>query len=377
MANTYEDGGLRARAHHFGSPLRNFVQMLAFGAVVSYICYLAWPTLIEAFLANIYINSVIVGVLALGVVYTLVQVLDVWGAVGWVKRYQSTSRVTDGLVERAPYAVKPMAELLRDTPSERRLSSVSARAILDSVGSRLSEAGEITRYFRQLLIFLGLFGTFFGLMQTLRGVVNVVNELAASVEGNGAIANLFAQLALPLEGMGVAFSSSILGIGGSLILGFLELQANQAQGRFYNDLEDWLAKISRVGIDMSEGGSGAFANALLEQEVAPPGPVDFIHDPSQEEFTRAEVNAYIEANVVRDYVLRYNPDFPVVANQTDFPLNVNVDGQCNAYYDGSSLTFFRSGGRCPNMAYGGVVHHEYGHHLVSVVGSGQIGRAHV
>jgi len=221
---------------------------------------------IEAFLANIYINSVIVGVLALGVIYTLVQVLDVWGAVGWVKRYQSTSRVSDSLVERAPYAVKPMAELLRDTPSERRLSSVSARAILDSVGSRLSEAGEITRYFRQLLIFLGLFGTFFGLMQTLRGVVNVVNELAASVEGTGAIANLFAQLALPLEGMGVAFSSSILGIGGSLILGFLELQANQAQGRFYNDLEDWLAKISRVGIDMGEGGgSGAFANALLEQ----------------------------------------------------------------------------------------------------------------
>lgn len=266
MANTYDDSGLRARAHHFGSPLRNFVQMLAFGLVVTYISYLAWPTLIEAFLANIYINSVIVGVLALGVIYTLVQVLDVWGAVGWVKRYQSTSRVSDSLVERAPYAVKPMAELLRDTPSERRLSSVSARAILDSVGSRLSEAGEITRYFRQLLIFLGLFGTFFGLMQTLRGVVNVVNELAASVEGTGAIANLFAQLALPLEGMGVAFSSSILGIGGSLILGFLELQANQAQGRFYNDLEDWLAKISRVGIDMGEGGgSGAFANALLEQ----------------------------------------------------------------------------------------------------------------
>jgi len=266
MANTYDDSGLRARAHHFGSPLRNFVQMLAFGMVVTYISYLAWPTLIEAFLANIYINSVIVGVLALGVIYTLVQVLDVWGAVGWVKRYQSTSRVSDSLVERAPYAVKPMAELLRDTPSERRLSSVSARAILDSVGSRLSEAGEITRYFRQLLIFLGLFGTFFGLMQTLRGVVNVVNELAASVEGTGAIANLFAQLALPLEGMGVAFSSSILGIGGSLILGFLELQANQAQGRFYNDLEDWLAKISRVGIDMGEGGgSGAFANALLEQ----------------------------------------------------------------------------------------------------------------
>lgn len=265
MATTYEDSGLRARAHHFGSPLRNIVQMLIFGGVVGYIAYLAQKTLLEAFMASIYINAVIVGVLALGVIYTLVQVLDVWGAVGWVKRYQSSSRVTDGLVERAPYAVKPMAELLRDTPSERRLSSISARAILDSVGSRLAEAGEITRYFRQLLIFLGLFGTFWGLMQTLGGVVNVVNELAASAEGESAIAALFAQLKTPLQGMGVAFSSSILGIGGSLVLGFLELQANQAQGRFYNDLEDWLAKISRVGVDVGESGSGAFASALLEQ----------------------------------------------------------------------------------------------------------------
>ena len=112
-------------------------------------------------------------------------------------------------------------------------------------------------------------------------------------------------------------------------------------------------------------------DALLEEEVVPPGPVDFEHDAAREEFTRAEVNAYIEANVVRDYVLRYAPDFPVIANQTDFPLNVNVEGQCNAFYSGSSITFFRAGGRCPNMAYGGVVHHEYGHHLVDAARSGQ------
>jgi hypothetical protein len=115
----------------------------------------------------------------------------------------------------------------------------------------------------------------------------------------------------------------------------------------------------------------AGSDALLEREVVPPGPVDFEHDPSREEFTRAEVNAYIEANVVRDYVLRYSPDYPVIRGQTDFPLNVNVDGQCNAFYSGSSITFFRAGGQCPNMAYGGVVHHEYGHHLVAVGGSGQ------
>jgi len=264
MANTYEDGGLRARAHHFGSPLRNFVQMLAFGAVVSYICYLAWPTLIEAFLANIYINSVIVGVLALGVVYTLVQVLDVWGAVGWVKRYQSTSRVTDGLVERAPYAVKPMAELLRDTPSERRLSSVSARAILDSVGSRLSEAGEITRYFRQLLIFLGLLGTFYGLATTIPGLVDTIRSLVPK-EGETSLEvfkKLTSGLQSQLGGMGVAFASSLLGLAGSLVVGLLELFAGHGQNRFYRELEEWMSSITRVGFSSGDEGGAQDSGAM-------------------------------------------------------------------------------------------------------------------
>ncbi|MGD2133317.1 MAG: hypothetical protein PVI23_11025 [Maricaulaceae bacterium] len=265
MATVYDDSGLRARAHTFGAPLRNLFWMIAFVAGVGAITYSVRSVVEEAFLASIYINSVIVAVLVIGILYTLVQVLDVFGAVSWVKRYQSSSRVTDGLVDRAPYPVKPMAELLRDTPSDRRLSSASSRSILDSVGSRLAEAGEMTRYFRTLLIFLGLFGTFWGLMQTLLGVVGVVEQLAAQTSGDAAIGELFAQLISPLEGMSIAFSSSILGIGGSLVLGFLELQANQAQGRFYNDLEDWLAKISRIGVDVGEGGSGAFANALLEQ----------------------------------------------------------------------------------------------------------------
>jgi hypothetical protein len=265
MATYYEDSGLRARAHQFGSPARNFFWMLLFAAAVAALAYYVRPTLQTAFMASPWINGAIIAVFGLGIIVVFAQVLDVGGAVGWVKRYQSASRLSDGLVERAPYALKPMAELLRETPSDRRLSSLSARSILDSVGARLAEAGEITRYFRSLLIFLGLFGTFWGLMQTLGGVVGVVNELASSTAGDGAVNALFAELRGPLEGMGVAFSSSILGIAGSLILGFLELQANQAQGRFYNDLEDWLAKISRVGVDVGEGGSGAFAGALLEQ----------------------------------------------------------------------------------------------------------------
>jgi hypothetical protein len=266
MATYYEDSGLRARAHQFSSPAGNILWMFLFVVGVGVLAYIARPTLEQAFLASIWINSAIVFVFAIGVLVVFKQAFDVGGSVGWLKRYQSANRLSDGLIERAPYTLKPMAELLRETPSDRRLSSLSARSILDSVGSRLAEAGEITRYLRSLLIFLGLFGTFWGLMQTLGGVVGVVNELANSAEGGGDVGALFAQLRGPLEGMGVAFSSSILGIAGSLIVGFLELQASQAQGRFYNDLEDWLAKISRVGIDVGEGGgSGAFAGALLEQ----------------------------------------------------------------------------------------------------------------
>jgi hypothetical protein len=266
MATYYEDSGLRARAHHFGSPARNILQMLAFVGLAGFIAYYVRDTLEQAFLASPWINTAIVGAFGIGVIVVFVQVLDVGGAVGWIKRYQSSNRLSDGLVERAPYALKPMAELLRETPSDRRLSSLSARTILDSVGSRLAEAGEITRYLRSLLIFLGLFGSFWGLMETLAGVAAVVNELANSTgDGGGDVGALFAQLTGPLRGMGIAFSSSVLGIAGSLILGFLELQAGQAQGRFYNDLEDWLAKISRVGVDVGEGGSGAFTGALLEQ----------------------------------------------------------------------------------------------------------------
>jgi hypothetical protein len=112
-------------------------------------------------------------------------------------------------------------------------------------------------------------------------------------------------------------------------------------------------------------------NAVLTQQVTPPGPANFVHNPLQQEFTRAEVNGYIEANVVRDYTLLYSPNYPVIETQTEFPVNVNVSGSCNAFYNGSSVNFYRSGGSCPNMAYGTVVHHEYGHHLVASGGSGQ------
>ena len=115
----------------------------------------------------------------------------------------------------------------------------------------------------------------------------------------------------------------------------------------------------------------AESDTVLQMDVTPPGPANFEHDAEQVEFKRAEVNAYIESNVIRDYTLRYNPDFPVIRDQTEFTVNVNIDSSCNAFYNGSSINFYRSGGSCPNTAYGTIVHHEYGHHLVNTAGSGQ------
>ncbi|MFQ6049050.1 MAG: hypothetical protein ACE5K7_06770, partial [Phycisphaerae bacterium] len=115
----------------------------------------------------------------------------------------------------------------------------------------------------------------------------------------------------------------------------------------------------------------AGADSLLELNVIPPGPANFEHNAGGAEFTTAEVNAYVHANVVRDLVLFHNPAYPVIANQTNFTVNVNINSTCNAYYDGSSINFYRAGGGCANTAFSVVVHHEYGHHLVAVGGSGQ------
>lgn len=260
-----ENGGIaRLRAHNFSYPVGNFFQMILFAGAVAFFAYLLYPQIQDAFLANVYINGVIVLVLILGTLYALKQVLDVFIAAGWMKRFLSASRFTD--VGDPPAALSPMAELLSQQPGDIRLSALAARSMLDSVGSRMAEAGEVTRYFARLLIFLGLLGTFWGLLATLGGVVSIVNELAAATGGTGDVVTLFQRLREPLEGMGIAFSSSILGIAGSLVLGFLDLQAGQAQNRFYNEVEDWLAKISRVGVASVAGdASPAYVNALLEQ----------------------------------------------------------------------------------------------------------------
>lgn len=199
----------------------------------------------RSFMANPGLNALIIGVLLVGIVYAFRQVWRLYPEINWVNNF----RVSDpGLaVDKQPVLLAPMATMLRDRTGHLSLATGSTRSLLDSVASRLDEQRETTRYLVGLLIFLGLLGTFWGLLQTVSSVGSTIGALDTT---GGENVMLFDQLkeglAGPLSGMGIAFSSSLFGLAGSLILGFLDLQAGHAQSRFYNELEDWLSNITEL-----------------------------------------------------------------------------------------------------------------------------------
>lgn len=200
----------------------------------------------KSFLANPGLNALIIGVLLVGIVYAFRQVLRLYPEIKWVNNF----RISDpGLAveDQPPVLLAPMATMLRDRTGHLQLATGSMRSLLESVASRLDEARETTRYLVGLLVFLGLLGTFWGLLQTVGSVGNTISALDTNA---GESTMLFDQLkeglAGPLKGMGTAFSCSMFGLAGSLILGFLDLQAGHAQSRFYNELEDWLSGITEL-----------------------------------------------------------------------------------------------------------------------------------
>ncbi len=239
---------------------------LAVALAASAVLYLP---LLQAFLANAALNGLILGVLVLGVIYILRQVWMLNGEVAWIEAYRSQQ--TGLSVRIAPKLLAPMATMLGDKQRRLSLSALGLRSILDGLSARLDETREISRYMTGLLIFLGLLGTFWGLLETVRAVATVIGDLqVGGAGGNAAVFNdLTKGLEAPLSGMGTAFSSSLFGLAGSLVLGFLDLQAGQAQNRFYNDLEEWLSSVTRVsgggiGTGDSEQSVPAYIQALLE-----------------------------------------------------------------------------------------------------------------
>jgi hypothetical protein len=242
------------------SPTVYLARMAVTLILIGFLAAILGPQLATAFKTNPFLNGVIVLVFAIGCFYAFWQVMRLYPEIRWVNAF----RIADpGLVsERQPVLLAPMSTMLRERTGTLSLSTASMRSIMDSIGSRLDEARDTGRYVVGLLVFLGLLGTFWGLLDTMQAVGQTIASLdTKGGDGAAAFSELKEGLAAPLRGMGTAFSSSLLGLAGSLVLGFLELQASQSHNRFYNELEEWLSGIT----ELSPGASGGSDQQLGRQ----------------------------------------------------------------------------------------------------------------
>jgi hypothetical protein len=252
------------------SPRMFLVRMLVFLILLGLLVVILYRQIWTAFLANPGLNALIIGVLLTGILLAFRQVIRLFPEIAWVNSF----RLADpGLaVERPPVLLAPMAAILGDQAGRMAISSQTMQGLLDSIATRLDEARDTSRYMTGLLVFLGLLGTFWGLIETVGSVGNVIKGLKVGGDASAMFDALKDGLAAPLAGMGISFSSSLFGLAGSLVLGFLDLQTSQAQNRFYTDLEDWLATTVRdLGVASADivpspmGHGGGEIHAMIER----------------------------------------------------------------------------------------------------------------
>lgn len=258
--NTYEGGagGQRRREVEpsFTQPFRQIFLMLIVLGLVGFGLSLAIPRVLAVFLTNPWLNGFIVGVFAIGVIACFLQVIQLMFSVNWIKGFAADHESHDD--SNAPRLLLPLATLLSGHGSGRtQIGATSATSILDSVATRIDEARDITRYIVNLLIFLGLLGTFYGLATSVPALVETISSLAPAegeeTLGVDVFGRLMSGVQEQLSGMGTAFASSLLGLAGSLVVGMLELFAGHGQNRFYGELEEWLSTITRIGFSSGDG----------------------------------------------------------------------------------------------------------------------------
>jgi hypothetical protein len=240
------------------SPRIFLFRMMVFVVLGGLVAFLLYKQIQVAFMANPGLNAVILAVLGIGIILSVRQVMRLYPEIAWVNNF----RLADpGLaVDRPPVLLAPMAAILGSRVGRMAMSAQLMRGILDSIATRLDEARDILRYMTGLLVFLGLLGTFWGLIETVSSVGNVIQGLKPGGDAAGMFDSLREGLAAPLSGMGISFSSSLFGLAGSLVLGFLDLQSSQAQNRFYTELEDWLS--TTVYDQAGEPGTGGAGVAI-------------------------------------------------------------------------------------------------------------------
>ena len=285
------------------SPRIFLLRMLVFLILCALVAFVLHPQILRAFMANPGLNGLIIGVLCIGIILSFHRVIRLFPEVRWVNSFR---RADPGLaLAREPTLLAPMAAMLGGERVGRvAISAQTMRAFLDSLGTRLDEARDISRYLTGLLVFLGLLGTFWGLIETVGSVGGIINGLKVGGDADTVFDALKQGLAAPLGGMGISFSSSLFGLAGSLVLGFLDLQTSQAQNRFYTELEDWLSTtvydqaaepivaaggttevrsaIDRMREALSEGGAGKNAtNAMSSLAEAIQGLVQHMRTEQQ------------------------------------------------------------------------------------------------
>ncbi len=241
------------------APRIHLVRMGVFVVLAGFIAFILHQPIVRAFMANPGLNGLILGVLVVGIALAFREVVRLFREVRWVNAVQGGETQ-----DQDPSLLAPVARIFAARRGREGVSTATLRSMLDSVGLRLDESREVGRYLTGLLVFLGLLGTFWGLLETVGSVGDVINSMKSGGDATLLFDELKAGLAAPLSGMGISFSSSLFGLAGSLVLGFLDLQAGQAQNRFYNELEDWLS--AAVVEDFPAGnGNGADIEALIER----------------------------------------------------------------------------------------------------------------
>ncbi|MBX3584018.1 MAG: MotA/TolQ/ExbB proton channel family protein [Rhizobiaceae bacterium] len=236
--------------YRLSSPQVFVLSMLIFLAIVAFIAAILARQISAAFATNPGLNGLILGVLVVGILLSFQQTVRLFREVRWVNSFRAGSEVTD------PVLLAPMKALLSRS-SSMALSTSSMRSMLDSIATRLDESRDISRYLIGLLVFLGLLGTFWGLLATIGSIGETIQSLDPGSGGTSSVLDaLKAGLSAPLAGMGTAFSSSLFGLAGSLVLGFLDLQAGRAQTRFYTELENWLSSVTDLSSDIVSVGGG-------------------------------------------------------------------------------------------------------------------------
>jgi hypothetical protein len=233
------------------TPRRYLVRMIVFLLLAGFLLLILAKDLQKAFMANPGLNGLIIGCLGIGILLALWQVIRLFREVRWVNELRGAR--PDLALQSTPSLLAPIATLLGDKAGRSVISMSTLRSVLESVGMRLDEMRDVSRYLTGLLVFLGLLGTFWGLLETVSSVGGVIGAMQTGKDATLLFDELKAGLQAPLAGMGISFSSSLFGLAGSLILGFLDLQAGQAQTRFYNELEDWLSTTANDAVPTDNG----------------------------------------------------------------------------------------------------------------------------